>query len=130
MSHAARRNFIAVSLICITLIITAIYWYVPQLAADADVSPGNLWSWGGNGVGQLGTGTGTTSTAIAPPEGAIDVNNPGGFLTDIINISSTGEHSLALKADHTVWAMGTNGAGQLGTALGTTPPDNDQRNFR
>ncbi|MFA7158846.1 MAG: hypothetical protein WC299_06035 [Kiritimatiellia bacterium] len=71
---------------------------------------GTVWAWGDNSAGQLGNGT---TTAVSAP---VQVLGPGakGFLTDIIAIAAGTRHNLALRKDGTVWAWGSNSAGQLG----------------
>ena len=67
---------------------------------------GTLWAWGFNSYGQLGGATTGTSSYI-PLQIGTD--------TDWTAISSTaGSHSLALKANGTLWAWGRNSQGQLG----------------
>lgn len=77
-----------------------------SLALKAD---GTVWAWGDNGTGQLGDGTSgnlrTTPVQVSA-------------LNDVIAIAAGSDHSLALKADGTVWAWGYNGDGRLGD--GTT----------
>ena len=73
---------------------------------------GSVWAWGRNDFGQLGDGTKTDPYAgRATPA-------PVGGLSAVMAISAGIRHSLALKADGTVWAWGNNSAGQLGD--GTT----------
>jgi hypothetical protein len=70
-------------------------------------------AWGANYFCQLGNG-GSTSYALGPVVG----------LTNISAIAGGYVHSLAVKADGTVYAWGTNGNGQLGdgtTAQQCTP---------
>jgi len=71
--------------------------------------------WGFNGDGNLGDGTFTSRLS---PVAAIGV-------TDIIQVSH-GSHTLLLKADGTVWAMGSNTWGELGLGAhgNSTPPVN------
>src|SRR4030095_3571278 len=78
-------------------------------------SQGQVWTWGQNTQGYLGDGT----TAVRNRPTLV----PG--LTNVVAISAGGStyagfHSLAVKADGTVWAWGANAFGQLGN--GTTTP--------
>jgi alpha-tubulin suppressor-like RCC1 family protein len=82
------------------------------LAADSTV-----WGWGLNGLGELGNGS--TTDGLVPQQVAT--------LTGIVAIASQSQanQSLALKNDGTVWAWGSNYAGEVGdTAVGlyTTLP--------
>ncbi|AFC99501.1 Alpha-tubulin suppressor and related RCC1 domain-containing protein [Methanocella conradii HZ254] len=70
---------------------------------------GTVWGWGDNEFGELGDGT-NEETSLEPVQVA--------GLHDIIAISTSGTHCLALRRDGTVWAWGWNVAGQLG--IGTT----------
>ena len=69
---------------------------------------GLVWTWGWNGVGQLGDGTTTDRQTPVPVPG----------LSGIVAVAGSPYHSLALKGDGTVWAWGWNVLGQLGD--GTT----------
>jgi alpha-tubulin suppressor-like RCC1 family protein len=76
-------------------------------------SDGTVWGWGYNNYGQLGDGTTTNRSVPAQISGFVDVVAiAAGGGTKI------GSHSLALRADGTVWAWGCNTYGQLGD--GTT----------
>lgn len=70
---------------------------------------GTVWAWGLNSSGQLGDGT-TTNRNV--PVQVTALTGP------VIAIAAGEFHSLALKADGTVWAWGFNGNGRLGD--GTT----------
>ena len=78
--------------------------------------PPILYSWGGNGSGQLGNGN-TTGDTIAPAP----VLGPGGTgnLPGVIAVAGGGSHSLALTSTGAVYAWGDNSAGQLGVGSGT-----------
>ncbi|MEJ8554145.1 RCC1-like domain-containing protein [Tepidibacter sp. Z1-5] len=80
-----------------------------SLAIKAD---GTVWTWGNNSKGQLGDGTSGINKKI--PVQVKDSNNPTGFFNNAIAIFASWSHSLALKADGTVWAWGNNYDGQLG----------------
>jgi alpha-tubulin suppressor-like RCC1 family protein len=71
---------------------------------------GTVWTWGDNTYGQLGIGSGSS----VPLHTTTPVQVLG--LTNIFAIASGYDHSIALKNDGTVWAWGSNGWGQLGTA--------------
>ncbi|MGO8669784.1 MAG: fibronectin type III domain-containing protein [Capsulimonadaceae bacterium] len=73
-------------------------------------SDGSVWAWGFNAYGQVGL------PALSPIESTVPVEIAG--LTGITAIAGGGDHSLALRADGTVWAWGYNNDGQLGN--GTT----------
>jgi alpha-tubulin suppressor-like RCC1 family protein len=67
-------------------------------------SDGTVWSWGGNGNGQLGDGS--TATRKVPTQ------VPG--LIGVVAVAAGGFHTLALTSGGAVWAWGANGEGQLG----------------
>jgi len=74
-------------------------------------SDGTVWAWGGNsGSGQLGDGTTTTRTTPVQVSG----------LSGVVSVGAGGSHSLAVKADGTVWSWGNNGSGRLGDGTTTT----------
>lgn len=74
------------------------------LAIKAD---GSLWAWGGNSKGQLGVENGNRPTAMTV-DAAVRV---GG---DFAQVSAGDGFSLALKADGSLWAWGSNVYGELG----------------
>ncbi len=82
-----------------------------SLAVD---SGGNVFSWGLNGAGQLGNGQNINQFAPTP------TTFPAGT-PRILTVDAGGGHSLALDANHNVWAWGGNGDGQLGNQTFTTP---------
>lgn len=67
-------------------------------------SDGTVWTWGGNGSGQLGDGS--TNDRVAP----MQVTG----LTSVVAVAAGSSHSAAVKSDGTVWTWGANGTGQLG----------------
>jgi alpha-tubulin suppressor-like RCC1 family protein len=80
------------------------------------LTDGTVRTWGGNINGQLGDGTTTGSSS---PVQVQDPPDPSGFLTNVVLISRGSYHSIAVKADGTVWAWGYNQFGQLGNGLTT-----------
>ncbi len=82
------------------------------------VKAGNsLWAWGYNYNGQLGN----SFDGIG-----VDKNYPVhiGVATDWDIVAGGGSHSLAVKADNSLWAWGSNSYGQLGN--GESGLDGDQ----
>lgn len=65
---------------------------------------GTVYSWGENGVGQLGDNT--TTNRYAP----VQVKGVGGsgFLTNVAQISAGYYHCLVIKNDGTVYSWGYN----------------------
>jgi alpha-tubulin suppressor-like RCC1 family protein len=83
----------------------------------AHKSDGTVLAWGLNLNGQLGDGT--TSSKMAP----VQVSGLG-IGSGVVAVAAGNAHSLALKADGTVLAWGSNTNGQLGdgtTSQKTTP---------
>jgi len=81
------------------------------LAVKAD---GTVWAWGYNYGAQLGDGTSTTRTT---PVQVLDETGP---LTGVVAAAAGALHSVALKADGSVWTWGNNQYGQLGDGSTTT----------
>lgn len=71
-------------------------------------SDGTVWAWGGTSYGEIGNGT--QSSSLTPVQSGAAV--PG--FNNIVAVAAGWGHSLALKADGTVWAWGRNSQGQLG----------------
>jgi alpha-tubulin suppressor-like RCC1 family protein len=74
-----------------------------SLALKADHS---LWAWGDNTGGQVGNGSVVPGIQPVPARIGADI--------DWNAIAAGGVHSVALKTNHTLWAWGSNAAGQLG----------------
>jgi alpha-tubulin suppressor-like RCC1 family protein len=72
------------------------------LAIDSN---GALWAWGDNEYGQLGDGGAENNT-----------NRPVqvSMMSSVIAVAGGFDHSVAVKADGTVWSWGDNEYGQLG----------------
>jgi alpha-tubulin suppressor-like RCC1 family protein len=82
-----------------------------SLALD---SGGNVWAFGANMIGQLGNGQNIDQ------HGPTLTTFPAGT-PRIVAIAAGGSHSLALDANHNVWAWGNNGNGQLGNQAPGVP---------
>jgi alpha-tubulin suppressor-like RCC1 family protein len=67
---------------------------------------GSLWAWGSNDAGQLGLGA-PDADPHATPEMV-------GNATDWAAVAGGGAHAVALRSDGSLWAWGSNDAGQLG----------------
>lgn len=84
------------------------------LSRPADVAVGSpsLLAWGLGNCGQIGTGI--TKDALLPVRVA----------TNVVTAAAGHYHSLFVKSDHTLWAMGQNIYGQLGigTSVSTNLP--------
>lgn len=76
-------------------------------------SDGTVMSWGFNFDGEMGNGTTTTSGCACIPSPVVS------SITNVIQVDAGLFHTLALKADGTVWAWGFNQAGQLGDGTQT-----------
>ena len=78
-------------------------------------SDGTVWAWGNNSAGALGDffTENFSPTPVQVGVGQFGQTTPG--FDSIVAIEAGAGHSLALKADGTVWVWGGNGSGQLGT---------------
>jgi len=77
----------------------------------ATASDGTVWAWGDESGGYLGNGIMGSGLITGPVQ---VLNSTGGSLSNVVSVSSQGDHTLALKNDGTVWAWGENENGQLG----------------
>jgi alpha-tubulin suppressor-like RCC1 family protein/chitodextrinase len=75
--------------------------------ATSAATAGTPWTWGSNGLGQLGDGS-TTPRKAGPVPG----------LTNVVSVSGGRDHVLALTSDGAVYAWGSNDQGEIGD--GTT----------
>jgi len=105
-STTARSSPVAVSLPAGVRIVQVAAGLFHSLALAAD---GTAYAWGYNYSGQLGNNSTTDSpTPVAVGLGAM----PTG--TKLVQVAAGNRHSLALAADGTAYAWGSNGFGQLG----------------
>ena len=91
--------------------------YDHSMALD---SKGAIYTWGNNGLGQLGNGTNTTSYI---PSRVI-----GGGITSstvIVAIACGYQHTMALDSTGAIYTWGANGSGQLGNGTTTTTTANN-----
>jgi alpha-tubulin suppressor-like RCC1 family protein len=70
---------------------------------------GRVWATGRNNEGQLGDGTTQNRSIVVPV-----VKADGSPFDSVIAIAAGHQHSLFLRRDGSVWAVGDNDAGQLG----------------
>jgi alpha-tubulin suppressor-like RCC1 family protein len=82
-------------------------------------SDGSLWGMGFNENGQLGDGTYSTNYPHGGP------NRPEQIVASGVTAIAAASHSLFLKSDGSLWAMGSNLYGELGdgTTYGTNRPE-------
>ncbi|AEC02728.1 fimbrillin family protein [Parasphaerochaeta coccoides] len=73
---------------------------------------GTLWATGQNTYGQLGdSDSGTNKNTPVQVKDDTDIS---GFMTDVAAVSAGYGHTMILKMDGTLWAIGRNEYGQLG----------------
>jgi alpha-tubulin suppressor-like RCC1 family protein len=82
-------------------------------SSAAIISPGTLWAWGFNNVGQLGNNSTTTQSS------PVQI----GALSTWTSVSC-GYYAMAIQTPGTLWAWGFNPYGNLGnnTTMGTSSP--------
>jgi alpha-tubulin suppressor-like RCC1 family protein len=97
-SAVTRRDYV------ITGAVVAGVNHTVALKAD-----GSVWAWGSNASGQVGDGTSGTNR-LTP----VQVGTSGNWLTGVVAVAAGERHTLALKADGSVWSWGFNSSGQLG----------------
>lgn len=80
-----------------------------DMALRAD---GTVWTWGRNTHGQLGDNDEAQTDSLYFRDRNQPAQVPG--LSEMVAVAAGENHSLALKADGTVWAWGDNMSGQVG----------------
>ncbi len=74
-----------------------------------------LWAVGRNDKGQLGNGDVKLATKLNPVQVMIAAGRP---MTEVASVSAGSSHTMILKKNDTLWAVGFNGMGQLGDGTG------------
>ena len=87
-------------------------------------SDGSLWAWGSNKYSQLGVITTAEGCGLDPDSYYGCSTTPKQVGTGYAAVAAGRDHSVALKADGSLWAWGDNSYGQLGdpTTGGTNVP--------
>jgi hypothetical protein len=98
----------------ITAINAALYHH--SMAIDVN---GRAWTWGDNISGQLGDGSSGPFWVGSYPDWVLHPPSPSGLLEDTNAIAAGATHSVALKADGTLYAWGEDSVGQLGDGAPT-----------
>jgi alpha-tubulin suppressor-like RCC1 family protein len=80
-------------------------------------SDGSLWAMGGNGYGELGDGTNNQTNR---PE-QIVASNVTAIAVGKLDVEAPTCYSLFFKHDGSLWGMGDNSFGELGSAGGSFP---------
>ena len=101
----ANRRYTTVVAAVATAVVASVMVLTGTPAA-ATVPPGQAFTWGGDGFGQLGNGSAGPRLLPGPVA--------GGF-TDITDLHGGREHVVVLRSDGSVWTWGSNQKGQLGT---------------
>ncbi|MEN9574272.1 MAG: Hemolysin, plasmid [Verrucomicrobiota bacterium] len=91
-----------------TITVTAVN-DVPSFALPSGAPISGVFGWGYNSEYQIADGTASSKSSPVLSQFA-----------NVIRLAGGDSHSLALKADGTVWAVGNNAAGQLGDGTFTT----------
>jgi alpha-tubulin suppressor-like RCC1 family protein len=76
-------------------------------AAFAVTRDGRVLAWGFDRSGALALGAMSPFQQVVTPQ-------LSSLITDVAEVSTSGEHTLFLKRDGSVWAVGSNATGQLG----------------
>ena len=84
----------------------------------AIATDGTLWAWGSNWYGQLGDGTGGGGVLDSSGDKLTPVQI--GTTRSWSSVSAGISYTVAIRADGTLWAWGSNSSGQLGDSYGTT----------
>ncbi len=85
--------------------------YVHSMALKKD---GTVWTWGRNDGGQLGNNNTSNKSLPVQVKGGASGSE---YLTDVVQVTAGNWHSMALKANGTVYAWGWGQYGQLEMAI-------------
>ena len=109
-NNTATNSSLPVKVTGLTDAVSIAAGYYNSFAVRKD---GSVWSWGHNAYGSLGNGN-TSNQYI--PRRVLGGASGSQYLTDIVEVKAATYHTLALKANGTVYAWGYNGLGQLGSS--------------
>ncbi len=84
---------------------------------------GTVWTWGRNDGGQLGNNNTSNKSLPVQVKGGASGSE---YLADVVQVTAGNWHSMALKANGTVYAWGWGQYGQLGNGYTTNSYDSDQ----
>lgn len=108
-----RLSALALFVAALLLAVSASFANSPPSVVASAPAPGVAVAWGLNIHGELGNGTTSDGASPVPAQ----VNG----LNGIKAIAGGASHTVALKADGTVWAWGDNLEGQLGNGTTCSP---------
>lgn len=86
----------------------------------AVLEDGSVYAWGQNDYGQLGNGSTGGGTGSSGPQAVVTDNSGGIGGRAAVAVSASEQHSLALLADGSVYAWGSNAYWQLGVGNSVT----------
>lgn len=109
-NNTATNSSLPVKVTGLTDAVSIAAGYYNSFAVRKD---GSVWSWGHNAYGSLGNSN-TSNQYI--PRRVLGGASGSQYLTDIVEVKAATYHTLALKANGTVYAWGYNGLGQLGSS--------------
>lgn len=76
-------------------------------AAFAVTSNGGVLAWGFDVLGSLALGAMSSTTQVVTP-------TPSALIGDVVEVATSGSHTMFVKRDGSVWAVGSNANGELG----------------
>lgn len=112
-TETGRRTAFRIAGISDVVAISAGHEFTMALKSD-----GTLWAWGTNELWQLGTPAPLACYTATEISCSRTPRQVAGF-TGVTAVSAGTNHTLALKADGTIWGWGGNTSGQLGEVTTT-----------